>query len=71
MYGKRLRAARKAAGMTLEQVAQQMNTNHTTISRYENEKRKIDPDALAVLCRLYNVSADHILGLTDEPRPLK
>ena len=66
MYGQRLRMARKSAGMTLEEVAQKMNTTHTTISRYENEKRKIDPDILMKFCRLYNVSADYILGRTDK-----
>nr|CDL65882.1 unnamed protein product [uncultured bacterium] len=63
MYGKRLEEARKAAKMTLTQVAQIMSTTHTTISRYENEKRKIDPETLTAFCRLYNVSADYILDL--------
>ena len=71
MYGQRLRMARKSAGMTLEEVAQKMNTTHTTISRYENENRKIDPDILMKFCRLYNVSADYILGFIDEPKQLK
>lgn len=65
MYGMRLREARKKAGMTLEQVAQVMNTTHSTISRYENEKRKIDPDTIVEFCKLYKVSADYILGLSD------
>ena len=71
MYGQRLKMARKSAGMTLEEVAQKMNTTHTTISRYENEKRKIDPDTLMEFCRLYNVSADYILGFIDEPKQIK
>ncbi len=57
--------------MTLEQVAQRMNTTYATISRYENERRKIDPDTLTEFCKLYNVSADYILGFIDEPRCLK
>lgn len=65
MYGKRLREARTKAGMTLEHVAQIMNTTHVTISRYENEKRKADPDTLTAFCRLYCVSADYILGLPE------
>ena len=71
MYGQRLRIARKSVDMTLEEVAQKMTTTHTTISRYENEKRKIDPDILTEFCRLYNVSADYILGFIDEPKKLR
>ena len=63
MYGERLKLARIKSKMTLVQVAMEMNTNHSTISRYENEKRKIDPYTLAEFCKLYKVSADYILGL--------
>ncbi len=63
MSGKQLRIARKKANMTLQQVAMRMNTTHATISRYENERRKIDPDTMKAFCELYNVSADFILGL--------
>lgn len=63
MYGQKLQILRIKAKMTLEQVAKIMNTTHSTISRYENEKRKIDPETLAAFCKLYNVSADYILGL--------
>ncbi|MBQ8684112.1 MAG: helix-turn-helix transcriptional regulator [Clostridia bacterium] len=56
--------------MTLEQVAQSMNTSYTTISRYENEKRQVDPAAMTAFCTLYQVSADYILGLPkDLPYP--
>ncbi len=70
MYGKRLRQARKKANLTLEQVAEIVNNTYTTISRYENEKRKVDPETLTALCKLYHVSADYILGLPkDLPYP--
>ena len=70
MYGSRLRSARKSANLTLQQVAEKMNTTHATISRYENEKNKPDPDTLAALCKLYKVSANYILGLSkDLPHP--
>ncbi|MBR2489296.1 MAG: helix-turn-helix transcriptional regulator [Clostridia bacterium] len=63
MYGQRLRIARKNCKLTLEQVADHLNTTHATISRYENEVNKIDPYTLTELCKLYKVSADYILGL--------
>lgn len=63
MYGNRLRLSRKKVKLTLQQVADRLNTTHATISRYENEKNKPDPETLAALCKLYNVSANYILGL--------
>lgn len=70
MYGNRLRISRKKAQLTLQQVANRLNTTHATISRYENEKNKPDPETLAALCKLYKVSANYILGLNkDLPYP--
>ncbi|MBQ8830194.1 MAG: helix-turn-helix transcriptional regulator [Oscillospiraceae bacterium] len=70
MYGKKLRGLRKKAKLTLEQVAQKMHTTHTTVSRYENDKRKMEPETLAEFCKLYNVSADYLLDLPkDMPYP--
>ncbi len=65
MYGKKLKEARKKSNLTLEQVAQRLHTTHATISRYENEKRKIDIDTLKQFCALYNISSDYIIGLPE------
>lgn len=65
MLGDRLRKARKNANLTLEQVADKLFTTHSTLSRYENNKRKVDSELLMELCKLYNVSADYILGLPE------
>lgn len=70
MVGQRLHAARKRKKMTLEEVARKLNTSHTTICRYEQGKRKPDPEALRAFCELYNISADYLLGLSnDMPYP--
>lgn len=63
MSESKLRILRKKSNLTLEQVAQKMHTTHTTVSRYENGKRKMDPETIAAFCELYNVSADYLLGL--------
>lgn len=38
----------------------------STISLYENEKRKIDTDMLIKFANYFNVSTDYLLGITDE-----
>ena len=37
---------------------------------YEKGERIPDANTLAKLCLYFNVSADYLLGLSDEPRPL-
>lgn len=37
------------------------------ISELENNRKGTTLERLAVLCRHYNVSADYLLGLTDDP----
>ena len=66
MYGERLRQARKQKHLSQVSVGIKLNTTHATISRYENGKLEPNLDTLKALCKLYNVSADFILGLDDE-----
>ena len=37
--------------------------------RYEQGYRDLPTDILVALAKLYDTSADYILGLTDDPRP--
>ena len=66
MYGERLRQARKQKNLSQVSVGIMLNTTHATISRYENGKIEPNLDTLKALCKLYNVSADFILGLDEE-----
>lgn len=65
MYGQRLKEARKARGITLVKAGMELNTTHETISRYENEKREPSIRMLKEMCILYNISADYIIGITN------
>lgn len=40
-------------------------------SRYESGKREMRGSQIKAICEYYNVSADYLLGLTDEYRPLR
>ena len=37
----------------------------------ENGRKTTTFEKLTIICKHYNVSADYLLGLIDEPRPLK
>ena len=63
--GKRLKEARKNAGYTQEQVAAKMGTVQSAYIKYELGKLELDYQKMVFLCNLFEVSADYLLGLTD------
>lgn len=69
MYGQRLRQLRKAHKLTMEQLAEKIGIAKSSYGGYEAESKKPPLDKLVILARLYDVSVDYILGLTDDPDP--
>ena len=65
-FGERLRRARERKGLTQVDVYRAIGLNNKSLSRYENGATAPDPDTLRDLIRLYDVSADYVLGLSDE-----
>lgn len=61
----RLKELREENKYTQRYVAEILNIRQNTYSQYENEKREIPIRALIVLAKLYDVSVDYILELTD------
>ncbi len=64
MFGENLKKARKKAKLSQEKVAEIINTSRSNISKYENETLEPNIDTLKRLCELYEVSADHVIGIT-------
>ena len=67
--GSRLKYLRKRKKLTQTQISDITSIPRETLSRYENDSRTPDIPILTELCRLYNCSADFILGLIDTPDP--
>ena len=61
----RLKELREENKYTQKYIADILNIRQNTYSQYENEKREIPIRALIVLAKLYDVSVDYILELTD------
>ena len=55
--------------MTQQQLADQLSIRQNTYSQYESGQRQLPLDALVRLAKLYNVSVDYLLGLTDVDTP--
>ena len=62
LFRKRLRQARKNAGMSGQQVADMLWTTQTVIARYETGVRIPNILRVAELAQLYGVSIDWLCG---------
>lgn len=64
MLGERLAEIRKDHGDTQASLALKLNVTHFTVSSWEQEKSSPSYELLVSICKLYQVSADYLLGLT-------
>ena len=65
MIGERLAEVRKDHGDTQQTLAEKMNVTKFTVSSWEQEKSEPNHEMLTRICRLYGVSSDYLLGLSD------
>lgn len=68
MYTKRLRDLREDHDKTQQQIAEVLGTSQTMYARYERGANELPLRHLLTLCNYYGVSADYILGRTDNPK---
>ena len=66
-YYRRIRELREDNDLTQREIAAILNMTQTQYFRYEQGYRDIPSDILIALAKMYNTSADYILGLTDNP----
>lgn len=65
-YIKRMKNLREDADFTQEYVAHFLGTSQTMYARYERGANEMPVRHLLSLCKLYHVSADYLLGLTNK-----
>lgn len=70
-YKEILKALREDRDITQKEIADVLGVKQSAISKYEQGIREYKIEDLIKLCKFYNVSADYILGLTNEYRRLK
>src|SRR5438105_3765137 len=66
--GDRLREARERKGLLQRELGTLTGLDHTQLSRYEHDKMEPSSSFLEILARGLDVSADFLLGITDDPR---
>ena len=66
----RIRELRELRGWKQEELGQKLNVGKGAISRYETEKRQLDPATICALCDLFGCTADYLLGRSLSPAPV-
>ena len=65
-FGQRLQEVRKLHKETQKDVGEIIGTKPNNISEIESGKRTTTAENIAKICRHYRVSADYLLGLSDD-----
>ena len=69
-YTQRLEDLRRDRDLTQEQVANLLNMKREQYRRYETGINEIKASFIIKICEFYDVSADYLLGFTNEYKPL-
>ncbi len=67
LFGVRLKECRKLAGETQEQLGDIISVRKSRISEMEKGINTTTAEKIALICEHYQVSADYLLGLVDDP----
>lgn len=65
-YCEKLRELRERRGLKQSDIALILETTQQVYSRYENGVNALPIHHLITLCRFYHISADYVLGLSNE-----
>lgn len=65
-FNEQLREIRKLHGMTQKDVYTLLQVSPNCYASWEQGRTQPDIDRLKTLCRIFDVSADYLLGIEDE-----
>ena len=63
IFAQRLRELRQEKGLSMKQLAKELNTTDAAVSNWENEINEPKISYLKAIAKYFNVSADYLLGL--------
>lgn len=65
MFGERLAEIRKDHGHKQADLAQRLNVSLATVRSWEQGKSSPGYETLTEICRMYHITSDYLLGLSD------
>lgn len=69
-YTQRMRDLREDHDLKQEAIAIMLKITRQQYQLYESGKRRLPIEKLIEICKFYDISADYLLGFTNEPKPL-
>lgn len=69
LFGQRLKEVRTQNKETQQDLAAYLGSAKNSISEMEGGKRTTTAEKIALICAHYKISADYLLGLSDDPTP--
>jgi transcriptional regulator with XRE-family HTH domain len=66
VFAERLKELRTEKGLSIFSLAKQVQLGSSSICRWENNHSDIKGDQLITLAKFFGVSADYLLGLSDD-----
>ena len=71
IFGERLYEARTKHQETQAELAAVLGVGKSRVSEMESGKNTTTMEKFAILCEHYKISADYLLGMSDDPSPRK
>lgn len=65
-FGEKIKEARKQKKLTQKQLADLIGAAHNSISDWENNKNKPDPDTIELLCGTLKITPNYLLASTED-----
>ncbi len=65
----RIKQLREEKGWSQEDLGRMLSVQKSAVSKYENERIPLTGETLILLSKIFNVSIDYLLGITDIRHP--
>ena len=70
-YRTRIKNVREDRDLTQAEIGKLLHKSQQGYNHIETGRAELKIDDLAKLCKFYNLSADYLIGIIDNPKPIK
>ncbi len=70
-YRTRIRNVREDRDFTQAEIGKLLQKSQQGYNHIETGRAELKIEDLAKLCKFYDITADYLIGIIDEPKPLK
>lgn len=65
-FGEKIKTARKSKKLTQKQLADKIGAAHNSVSDWENNKNRPDPDTIELLCGVLEITPNYLLSASSD-----